>query len=412
MKILVLNSGSSSQKACLYEIGETLPKHAPPCLWEAKVEFGVDTAAIAVKNSHGIVQKETVQAASREQIVKRLLNTLTTGKVQALTSLSEIDAVGHRVVHGGMHLEEPVPITPEVRSAIASVSELAPLHTPAALEGINIIESVLGAVPQVAVFDTGFHRQMPAAAATYPGPYKWFENGIRRYGFHGINHQYCAARAAQLLNKDLRSLKIVTCHLGNGCSITAIDGGRSVDTTMGFTPLDGLMMGTRSGAVDPGILIYLMRQGPLDPQQIDKVLNHESGLLGISGFSSDMREVLAAIERGHERAKLAFEIYVHRLRSAIGSMAAVLGGIDALVFTAGVGENSADVRAAACSTLGLLGVKLDNKLNARPVLDQEISAVDSQVRVLVIRAEEDWAIALECWKLTHVGVPVGAADEG
>jgi len=177
---------------------------------------------------------------------------------------------------------------------------------------------------------------------------------------------------------------------------------------MGFTPLDGLMMGTRSGAVDPGILIYLMRQSHLDAQQIDQVLNHESGLLGVSGFSSDMREILAAIQRGHERAKLAFDIYVHRLRSAIGSMAAVLGGMDALVFTAGVGENSADVRAAACSTLGFLGVKPDNELNAQPVLDQEISAADSRVRVLVIRAEEDWAIALECWKLTHVGAPVAA----
>ena len=410
MNILVLNSGSSSQKACLYEIGETLPKHAPPCLWEAKVEFAGDTAAIAVKNSQGIVQNETVQASSREHVVKRLLTTLTAGKVQAVTSLSEIDAVGHRVVHGGLHFEEPVPITREVLSAIASVSELAPLHTPAALEGIDIIQRVLGPVPQVAVFDTGFHRQIPAAAATYPGPYKWFEDGIRRYGFHGINHQYCAARAAQLLNKDLSSLKIVTCHLGNGCSVTAIDGGRSVDTTMGFTPLDGLMMGTRSGAVDPGILIHLMRQNHLDPQQIDQVLNRESGLLGISGFSSDMREILAAIERGHERAKLAFDIYVHRLRSAIGSMATALGGIDALVFTAGVGENSADVRAAACDTLGFLGVKLDKELNARLVLDQEISAADSQVRVLVIRAEEDWAIAFECWKLTRAGVAVAAAD--
>lgn len=410
MKILVLNSGSSSQKACLYEIGETLPKDAPACLWEAKVEFSGDTAAIAVKNSHGIVQTETVHASSREQVVKRLLNTLTTGKAQALTSLSEIDAVGHRVVHGGLQFEEPVPITPEVRSAIATVSGLAPLHIPAALEGIDIIESVLKTVSQVAVFDTGFHRQMPAAAATYPGPYQWFENGIRRYGFHGINHQYCAARAAQMLDKDLRLLKIVTCHLGNGCSVTAIDGGCSVDTTMGFTPLDGLMMGTRSGAVDPGILIYLMGQGHLDSQQIDRVLNHDSGLLGISGLSSDMREVLSAMERGHERAKLAFDIYVHRLRSAIGSMAAVLGGMNALVFTAGVGENSADVRAAACSTLGFLGLKLDNELNARPVLDQEISTADSQVRVLVIRAEEDWAIALECWKLMHVAAPVGAAD--
>ena len=405
MKILVLNSGSSSQKACLYEIGATVPDHPPACLWEGKVEFGGDTAAVSVKNSHGVAQKETVQTFSRDQIVKHLLNTLIEGKVRALASLSDIDAVGHRVVHGGLHFEEPVAITPEVRSAIADVSELAPLHTPAALEGMEIVESMLGAVPQVAVFDTGFHRQMPLAAAVYPGPYQWFESGIRRYGFHGINHQYCAARAAQLLQRDPKSLKIVTCHLGNGCSVTAVNGGRSVDTTMGLTPLDGLMMGTRSGSVDPGILIYLMRQGHLDGQQIDEELNHKSGLLGISGLSSDMREILTAIERGHARARLAFGIYVHRLRSAIGSMAATLGGLDSLVFTAGVGENSAEIRAAACSTLGFLGVKLDIERNMRPKLDQEISTPDSQVRVLVIRAEEDWAIAMECWKLAQASRP-------
>jgi acetate kinase len=402
MKILVLNSGSSSQKACLYEVGATLPDHVPACLWEGKVEFGRDTATVVVKNSHGVVQREKIPASSREQVVNHLLNTLSDGNVRALASLSEIDAVGHRVVHGGMHFEEPIVITPEVRSAIAGVSDLAPLHTPAALEGMEIVESILGSVPQMAVFDTGFHRQMPLSSAIYPGPYEWVESGIRRYGFHGINHQYCAARAAQLLKKDLKSLKLVTCHLGNGCSVSAIQGGRSVDTTMGFTPLDGLMMGTRSGAVDPGILIYLLRQGQLDAQQIDRVLNKESGLLGISGLSSDMREILAAIPGGHERAKLAFDIFVHRLRTAIGGMAAVLGGMDSLVFTAGVGENSPDVRAAACSTLGFLGLKLDSELNARPSLDADISSADSQVRVLVIRAEEDWAIAVECWKLAQV----------
>ncbi len=409
MKILVLNSGSSSQKACLYEIGSTLPDHPPTCLWEGKVEFGGGTAAIAVKNSQGVTQKEQIQISSREQAVRRLLSTLSDGRVRALASVSEIDVVGHRVVHGGPDFEEPVTVTPEVRSAIASVSTLAPLHIRAEVEGMEIVESILGPVPQIAVFDTGFHRHMPLAAAIYPGPYEWFENDIRRYGFHGINHQYCAGRAAQLLDRDPASLKLVTCHLGNGCSLAAIHGGRSLDTTMGFTPLDGLMMGTRSGSVDPGILIYLMRQGQLDAEQLDQVLNQESGLLGISGLSSDMREILAAIQQGHERAKLAFEIFVHRLRTAIGGMAAVLGGMDALVFTAGVGENSPDVRAAACSTLGFLGIKLDRELNARPSLDADISSADSRVRVLVIRAEEDWAIATECWKLTHVASPVGAA---
>ena len=399
MKVLVLNSGSSSQKACLYEIGATLPEHPPTSLWEGKVEFGGDTAALAVKNSQGVIQKETIQASSRAQIVRHLLTTLRDGKVGVLSSLSEIDVVGHRVVHGGPHFEEPVAVTAEVRSAIASVAQLAPLHTPAALEGMEIVESVLGPVPQVAVFDTGFHRQIPPAASIYPGPYDWVESGIRRYGFHGINHEYCGGRVAQLLKKDPKSLKLVTCHLGNGCSVTAIDGGHSVDTSMGFTPLDGLMMGTRSGAVDPGILIHLLRQGLLDAQQMDEVLNKNSGLLGISGVSSDMREILAAIQRGHERAKLAFDIFIHRLRTVIGGMVSVLGGIDSLVFTAGVGENSPDVRAAACGTLGFLGVKLDSKKNIRHSLDADISMADSKVRVLVIRAEEDWAIATKCWKL-------------
>ena len=251
MKILVLNSGSSSQKACLYEMGDTLPDNPTPCLWEGKVEFGDGTAAITVKNSNAVVQREQLQSSSREPVLRHLLNTLSQGKARVLTSVSEIDVVGHRIVHGGPNFEEPVVVTPDVRSAISDVTDLAPLHIAAELEGMDIIESVLGAVPQVAVFDTGFHRQLPAAAAIYPGPYEWVERGIRRYGFHGINHQYCAGRAAQLLNKDPKLLKLVTCHLGNGCSITAIDGGRSVDTTMGFTPLDGLMMGTRSGTVDP-----------------------------------------------------------------------------------------------------------------------------------------------------------------
>src|SRR5262245_12779750 len=352
MKILVLNSGSSSQKACLYEIGATLPDHPPACLWEGKVEFGGGTAAITVKNSHTVVQKEQVQVSSREQVVKHLLSTLIGGKARALSSLSEINLVGHRVVHGGPHFAEPVVITPEVRSAIASVLPLAPLHIPAALEGMEIVEKILGAVQQVAVFDTGFYRQLPPPAAIYPGPYEWFESGIHRYGFHGISHEYCAKRAAQLLGSNPASLKLVTCHLGNGCSLSAIHGGYCVDTTMGFTPLDGLMMGTRSGAVDPGILTFLMRQHQLDGEQIDQILNHKSGLLGISGVSSDMREILVATQQGHERAKLAFDIFVHRLQTAIGGMTAVLGGIDALVFTAGVGENSPDVRAAACAPLG------------------------------------------------------------
>jgi acetate kinase len=267
------------------------------------------------------------------------------------------------------------------------------------LEGIEILARKFASVPQVAVFDTGFHSGLPEAAVIYPGPYDWFAEGIRRYGFHGINHQYCATRTAQLLGKDLRSLKLVTCHLGNGCSLAAIRDGHSVDTTMGFTPLEGLMMGTRSGSVDPGILTYLMRQGSLTGPQLDELLNTKSGLLGISGISGDMRQIVSAMQQGNPRAKLAFEIFVHRLRSCIGSMVAVLDGIDALVFTAGIGENSSEVRAAACVNFGFLGVKLDPAKNAQSPPDQDISLPDSAVRILIVRAQEDWAIAQACWRL-------------
>jgi acetate kinase len=368
MKCLVLNSGSSSQKSCVYDIADSLPDDPPPCLWEKAIQW--DAAAGRTRGLEGL-----------------------------LRDVSNIDVVGHRIVHGGPRFAEPVLITDEVKSAIADAAAFAPLHSRAELEGIELIEKLLGAVPQVAVFDTGYHRHMPPAAAIYPGPYEWFENGIRRYGFHGINHQYCAARTAHLLRRDLKSLKLVSCHLGNGASLCAISQGRSIDTTMGFTPLDGLMMGTRSGSVDPGILTYLMRHAQLDGEDIDDLLNRRSGLLGISGLSNDMREILKAMNEGHLRAHLAFDIYVHRLQAGIGAMVAVLGGIDALVFTAGIGENSPEVRAAACSGLAFLGLQLDATANARPVADADIATPMSPVRVLVVRAQEDWAIAQECWRV-------------
>jgi acetate kinase len=247
------------------------------------------------------------------------------------------------------------------------------------------------------VFDTGFHRTLPPQAFIYPVPYSWYERGgIRRFGFHGINHEYCAHRAANLLHKDLSSLKIVTCHLGNGCSLAAIDRGKSIDTTMGFTPLEGLMMGTRSGSIDPGILIHLVRTGTPKPADLDKILNHDSGLLGISGVSSDMRDVLEAAHKGTERARLAFDIFIHRLQSEIGAMAASLAGFDVLVFTAGIGENSPEVRRAACAKLKFLGIELDDDTNSKVKPDSDISTSGSPVRVLVIRAQEDWAIAREC----------------
>ena len=399
MKILVLNSGSSSQKSALYEISGALPVHPPTPLWQGKIEWNGDQADIQALNSSGAKVESRVKVASRSDAIKQLLDTLWDGKARAVSAPSEIDVVGHRIVHGGKEFEKATVITPRVKSAIAGMAVFAPLHNRAELDGIEIVETRLGNVPQVAVFDTGFHSRLPESAAVYPGPYEWLAKGIRRYGFHGINHQYCAERTAQLLGRELDSLKLVTCHLGNGCSLAAITHGRSVDTTMGFTPLDGLMMGTRSGSLDPGILSYLMREEKSTGEQLDNLLNTKSGLLGISGRSGDMREIVTTMNGGNARAKLAFDMFVHHLQSGIGAMIAVLGRIDALIFTAGIGENSPEVRAAACANFGFLGLKLDGAKNGQSPADQEISLPESAVRVLIVRAQEDWAIARDCWRL-------------
>lgn len=399
MKILVLNSGSSSQKSCLYELGASLPDSPPAPLWEAKVEWREDGASLKVRTRSGETRDEQLDKSKRDEAIAKLLQALVSGETQVLSELSEIDVVGHRVVNGGREFTKPTLITAQVTAAIEKMAVFAPLHNRAELEGIAQIEKLCGRVPQVAVFDTGFHATLPEAASVYPGPYEWVQRGIRKFGFHGINHQYCAGRAAQLLGRNLTELKLITCHLGNGCSLAAIRGGVSIDTTMGFTPLDGLMMGTRSGSVDPGILTYLMRQDGLDGKTLDDMLNGESGLLGISGVSSDMREVVVAMKEENARAKLAFDIFVHRLRGGIGSMAAALNGIDALVFTAGIGENSAEVRAAACTNLGFLGLAIDPAKNFASPMEADISAASSEVRVLILTAQEDWAIARECWRL-------------
>lgn len=402
MKILILNAGSSSQKSYLYEITEeTSPKQAPQPLWEGKINWTHDrsVAEINVKTATGESLQESIYADSRRAHVTYMLYTLTRGATKVISHLSEIAVVGHRVVHGGQDYRDSVVITEKVKKAIASLSHIAPAHNPAALEGIEAIEQILGSVTQVAVFDTGFHSTLPDAAAIYPGPYEWVEQGIRRYGFHGISHQYCSKRAAEILGRDLASIKLISCHLGNGCSLAAIQNGRSIDTTMGFTPLDGLMMGSRSGSVDPGILIYLLRESNYSAERLDYVLNKDSGLRGISGVSSDLPEVLEAIAQGNYRAQLAWDIYVHRLRSGIGSMLASLGGLDALVFTAGVGEHSPGIRQAASEAFEFLGLKIDAEKNQRQPVDEDIATPESAVRVLVIKTQENWAIAQECWKL-------------
>src|SRR6266436_299552 len=403
MKILVLNAGSSSQKSCFYEFkAQELPIPSRP-LWEADIDWSHrrGMAELKVTTAEGGSLEETLKPESRSAAIGHMLRTLWTGPTKIISEPSAIDIVGHRVVHGGREYEQSTFVRDEVKAAIGRLCELAPAHNPANLEGIVAIERILGAVRQVAVFDTAFHAQMPEAAAVYPGPYEWLKQGLRRYGFHGISHQYCAARAAEILNRDLKHLRLVTCHLGNGCSLAAIRAGRSVDTTMGFTPLEVLMMGSRSGSIDPGLLLHLLRQPNYRVDQLDRVLNQESGLRGISGLSSDLREVLAAMARGDSRAKLAFDVYVHSLRSHIGAMLASLGGLDALAFTAGIGEHAASVRAAACEAFAFLGMKLDSEKNAQSRSDWDIAAPDSTVRVLVIHAQEDWEIARECWKLTQ-----------
>ncbi len=402
MKILVLNAGSSSQKSRLYELAGTPPSLAPAPLWQADADWTLHqgTTELKISTAGGAVLEENLPTDARIEVIMHMLKTLWSGKTQVIAQASEIDIVGHRVVHGGREFEKSTLVTPEVKAAISRMAALAPAHNPANLEGIEAIERILPAVPQVAVFDTAFHRQMPLPAVVYPGPYEWFEQEIRRYGFHGISHQYCAQRTAQILGKNLESLRLITCHLGNGCSLAAIRHGHSVDTTMGFTPLEGLMMGSRSGSIDPGILLYLLRQKGYPAEQLDTTLNKASGLKGIAG-SGDMREVLREIKEGNPRAKLAFDMFVYRLCYYIGAMLAALGGLDALVFAGGIGENSAEVRAAVVESFAFLGLKLDEQKNAQSPADQDISAAGSAVPVLIVRTQEDWAIAQDCWKLAQ-----------
>ena len=405
MKILVFNAGSSSLKSHLYELtGPEIPEEAAASLWSLQIDWSHrDTPArLRVKTASGKEPERQVPIKSLRGELLSVIETLCSGEARVIADRREIEAVGHRVVHGGELFRESTRITPEVAQAIDSLSIFAPAHNAVEFDIIEIMEGILGReIPHVAVFDTAFHSTLPPVAYLYGGPYEWLAQGIRRYGFHGISHQYVALRAARILKRDPELLCLVTCHLGSGCSLAAVQGGRSIDTTMGFTPLDGLIMGTRSGSVDPGILIYLMRQGDFDAAQLDRVLNRESGLRGISGISGDMRQIEAAMAQEDARARLAFDAYVHRLRSQISAMVASLGRLDALIFTAGVGENSAPVRAAVCSGLGFLGVKLDDDRNSGSPRDQDIAAADSQARILVIHTEEDWQIARECFRVIH-----------
>jgi len=371
-----------------------MPDSPPAPLWEGKVEWAGEQAKLHVRNAAGHEQTEEVKGADRAAATRRLLEALTSSSAGILEDKSEIAAVGHRIVNGGATYAAPVRIDAAVKSAIEKMAVFAPLHNRVELEGIRLIEEAFRDVPQVAVFDTGFHRGMPDEAAIYPGPYEWVERGIRRYGFHGINHQYCAERAAQLVGMKLRDLRLVSCHLGNGCSLAAIGDGRSVDTTMGFTPLEGLMMGTRSGSVDQGILTFLMREMRLSGEQLDDLLNKKSGLLGVSGLTNDMRELQAAANNGNRRAQLAIEIFCYRARKYVGAYLAAMGSAGGIVFTGGIGENSPQVRAKICAGMEWAGIEIDENRN-RVTIGKEglISRDSSKVAVYGIPTDEELLIA-------------------
>ena len=391
MKILVCNSGSSSLKFGLFEAEEEV------LLAEGGIDWTTRPTRLVLRVPGKAEIRQELELGEHSDAIARILEDLTTGPSAPLRAIDEIHAVAHRVVHGGNRYTTAVRITPEVQSVIDELSELAPLHNPASLDGIRATKQLLPSVPQVAAFDTAFQATLSAAARTYPVPRRWTQEwGVHRYGFHGLSHAFCAKRAAEMLGRG--ESRLVIAHLGNGASVSAVRDGVCVDTSMGFTPLEGVVMGTRSGSLDPGLLLYLLQRKGMSVEQLDHALNYESGLLGISGTSSDMREILKQSSQDPD-ARLALEVYIHRLVQTIGAMAATLGGLDGLVFTAGVGEKSAQVRKLACANLGHLGLELDEAANDRCAPDADIALPGSPGRILVIATNEDLTIMRETREL-------------
>jgi acetate kinase len=383
MHILLLNAGSSSLKCTLMEPADS------KVVARGLADWAGSETCYQYAGSDGRQLSEEVSWRGHAEAVHRFVYDLLHAEPVVLPEGSALTAVGHRVVHGGQFTSS-VLITPQIHSRITALADLAPLHNLPSLETVAAAEAELPGVPQVAVFDTAFHATLPPEARTYPVPSSWTDGwGIRRFGFHGLSHAYCAGRAADMLQRRADSLRLVICHLGHGCSASAVRGGRCVDTTMGFTPLDGLMMATRSGSIDPGIVLHVQQHHGLTAEQAESALNRESGLLGVSGISADMRQVLAEARAGHDRARLALGIYTHRVRQAIGALAVTMGGVDALVFTAGVGEHAREVRASICAGLECLGLELDAQANASGVPDLDVARRGSRGRILVIATRED-----------------------
>ena len=398
MKVLVLNCGSSSIKYKLYDMTTK----------EVMAQGGIEKLGLPdsfLKFTLADGSKKIIEKNMPEHTVgvELILEVLTNAEYGCIKSLDEIEAVGHRLVHGGEKFNTSVVITPEVIKQMEACTDLAPLHNPANLKGVAAITKILPNVPQVGVFDTAFHQTMPAHAYMYALPYEYYEKyGVRRYGFHGTSHRYVSRRACEFLGLDYENTKVITAHIGGGGSITAVKNGKSIDTSMGLTPVEGLVMGTRCGDVDLGAMTYLMEKEGLDAAGVNAVINKKSGVMGVSGVSSDMRDIEAAIAAGNERAKLALDMFEYRLLKYIGAYTAALNGVDVLVFTGGIGENQMQTRDYICRGLEYLGVKYDAELNGKTRGEEiEISTPDSKVRVVVIPTDEELTIASDTVALVN-----------
>jgi acetate kinase len=398
MKILVLNCGSSSVK---YKLLDMVTNEVLGAGGVEKIGMKGSFLKHVRRDGKKVVLKGEI--LEHQLAVEYILGVLTSEKHGAIKSLDEINAVGHRVVHGGEKFNSSVLITDEVIQKITECIDIAPLHNPPNLAGIQAINELLPLVPQVAVFDTAFHQTMPEHAYMYGIPYSLYKKyGIRRYGFHGTSHRYVSKRACEFLGLDYTKTRMITAHIGNGASITAIENGKSVDTSMGFTPIEGLMMGTRSGDVDLGVVTFLMEKEMIGSASVSTLFNKHSGVLGISGISSDMRDIENAIAEGNERAKLAMEMYEYRIKKYVGSYAAALGGVDVIVFTGGVGENQTQTREYVCEGLGFMGVKIDNELNAKSRGKEVLlSTPESTVKVVVIPTDEEFMIASDTLEIVQ-----------
>lgn len=396
MKILVLNCGSSSIKYALYNMDDKSVMTSG-----GAERVGLDEAFVKVKMPDGTKKKVMHDIPEHTEGVKFIFSLLTDPEIGVIKSLDEIDAVGHRMVHGGEKFNKSVVLNDEVLKTFEACIDLAPLHNPANLKGVKAVSELMPGLPQVGVFDTAFHQTMPAHSYLYAIPYDLYEKyGVRRYGFHGTSHRYVSQRVCEFLGVDYNTKRIITCHIGNGGSVAAVENGKCVDTSMGLTPLEGLMMGTRSGDIDGGAITFLEKKLGLDADGMSNLLNKKSGVLGITGISSDMREIDDAIAAGNERAKLALDMYNYRIKKYVGAYAAAMGGCDIIVFTAGVGENQSEMREAVCENMEYMGVKIDKDKNKgiRGV-EAVISAPDSKVTVCVIPTDEELMIATDTMNL-------------